>query len=97
MTIFKATPEEKDLVLVNIQELEQGLQKLAKNKADGVTFHWGIQNPLHGYNQPAEGEFTPFLYERMVPRARVEELRGLNKEWCECGCYDGEEPKVESV
>ncbi|KAK1781409.1 hypothetical protein QBC45DRAFT_459759 [Copromyces sp. CBS 386.78] len=105
VTIFKAiTPapapssgdpakkSDEDLVMVNIQELEQGLQQLAEKKADGVSFHWGLQNPLHGYNEPEEGQFTPYLYEEMVPRSRVEELRRLNKGWCECFCYDAEVP-----
>lgn len=88
-----STPEKEDLVMLKIQDLEQGLHELAKNKADGVSFHWGIQNPLHRYNQP-DGGFTPYWYESMVPRNRVDVLRGLNQGWCECGCYDGEEAKV---
>lgn len=70
VTIHKVAPKEEDLVMVDIQELEQGLRSV-----EGVKFHWGIQNPLHGYSTEADGEFRPYLYEKMVPRSSVEELR----------------------
>ena len=76
-----------DLTVINILELEQGLSDIMKAIPDlGVRFHWGMQNPVHGFRGP-ERLFTKYMFREIIPRTRVEMLRGKNRcSWrCECG------------
>ncbi|KAK3348440.1 hypothetical protein B0H65DRAFT_396000, partial [Neurospora tetraspora] len=83
LPIYKATPgaedlkSDKHLTMVNIQELERGLSRISQAEALGVKSHWGFQSPLPG-DREGERVSTRYLHQEMIPRERVEELRGLN-------------------
>lgn len=83
---------QKDLKMINIAELEQGLADIVEGRPElGVRYFWGFREPIHGFRGP-EKVVVRNMFREMIPRTRVEMLRKDNRKedrkenrWI-CGC-----------